>query len=244
MVQVAETSALIFSELDIWMPQDHLANEQPSLTMQNLATFIRGLNEPLAQSTYTAAVGRLSGRKNPPESSSSSFLPELRSATAGSSLECGSTGTAIVEEPSVLFGLSCIKVAFCYFALMSQPVKLSDSLVLDARLTAEIAQRSIAGQIEFWAGLGRAVEGLLRGREVLALRKADAARPLSDCFETVDSSEGRQRVAEYLRTRPFPHYEAAAGQPGLLTRIDSDGTRTVGRFVNRRFEPIPESSDS
>ena len=127
---------------------------------------------------------------------------------------------------------------------MSQPVKLSDSLVLDARLTAEIAQRSIAGQIEFWAGLGRAVEGLLRGREVLALRKADAARPLSDCFEAVDSPEGRQRVAEYLRTRPFPHYEAAAGHPGFLMRIDSDGTRTVGRFVNRRFEPIPESSDS
>jgi ParD-like antitoxin of type II bacterial toxin-antitoxin system len=127
---------------------------------------------------------------------------------------------------------------------MSQPVKLSDSLVLDARLTAEIAQRSIAGQIEFWAGLGRAVEGLLRGREVLALRKADAARPLSECFETVDSPEGRQRVAEYLRTRPFPHYEAASEHPGFLLRIDSDGTRTVGRFVNRRFEPMPQTSDS
>jgi hypothetical protein len=87
---------------------------------------------------------------------------------------------------------------------MSQPVKLSDALILDARLTAEVAQRSIAGQIEFWAGLGRAVEGLLRGREVLALRKADAARPLSECFGTVDSPEGHQRVAEYLRTRPFP----------------------------------------
>ena len=31
---------------------------------------------------------------------------------------------------------------------MSQPVKLSDELVLDARLTAETAERSIAGQIE------------------------------------------------------------------------------------------------
>ena len=129
---------------------------------------------------------------------------------------------------------------------MSQPVKLSDSLVLDARLTAEVAQRSIAGQIEFWAGLGRAAEGLLRGREVLALRKSDAARPLSECFETVDSPEGRQRVAdaEYLRSRPFPHYEAASGHPGFLVRIESDGTRTLGRFVNRRFEQIPQSSDS
>ena len=45
---------------------------------------------------------------------------------------------------------------------MSQPVKVSDSLVLDARLTGEVAERSIAGQIEFWARLGRAIEPLLR----------------------------------------------------------------------------------
>jgi hypothetical protein len=125
---------------------------------------------------------------------------------------------------------------------MSQPVKLSDALVLDARLTAEIAQRSIAGQIEFWASLGRAVEKLLRGREVLALRKTDATRPLSECLESVDSPEGRKRVADYLDSRAFPHYEAAPGRPGLLVRIDADGTQTVGRFVNRRFEPSPDAA--
>ena len=48
---------------------------------------------------------------------------------------------------------------------MGQPVKLSESLVLDARLTGEVAERSIAGQIEFWAGLGRGVESLSRGVE-------------------------------------------------------------------------------
>ena len=46
---------------------------------------------------------------------------------------------------------------------MSQPVKLSDKLVLDARVTAEIAERSIAGQIEFWAQLGRAIEPIIEG---------------------------------------------------------------------------------
>ena len=37
---------------------------------------------------------------------------------------------------------------------MGQPVKLSDALVLDARIAAEAQERSIAGQIEFWAKLG------------------------------------------------------------------------------------------
>ena len=127
---------------------------------------------------------------------------------------------------------------------MSQPVKLSDSLVLDARLSSEFAQRSIAGQIEFWAGLGRAVETLLRGREVLALQKTAAARPLSDCLEAVDSPTGNRRVADYLKSRPFPHYEAVPGRPGLLSRIEENGTRTVGRFVNRKFEPHAEKGDS
>src|SRR5512146_583512 len=52
---------------------------------------------------------------------------------------------------------------------MSQPVKVSDALVLDARLTGEATQRSIAGQIEFWARLGRSIETLLRGDQLLAL---------------------------------------------------------------------------
>jgi hypothetical protein len=118
---------------------------------------------------------------------------------------------------------------------MSQPVKLSDGLVLDARLIGETTERSIAGQIEFWARLGHAIESLLRMPEILALRKAGGAQPLSVCLEDVDSAAGRKRVAEYLRTRPFPHYEQENGQ---LIRIDKDGKRTAGRFVNREFQSL------
>ena len=119
---------------------------------------------------------------------------------------------------------------------MSQPVKLSDELVLDARLTSELAQRSIAGQIEYWAQLGRAIEPLLEGAQALALRRAGAVKPLSECLGAVDSPEGRRRVGEYLQSRPFPHYEPSPDAPGMLIRIEEDGTRTVGRFVNRQFK--------
>src|SRR6185369_8301908 len=102
---------------------------------------------------------------------------------------------------------------------MSQPVKVSDSLVLDARLTGEVAERSIAGQIEFWARLGRAIEPLLRGDKVLALRRAGDTKPLSECIDSVHSPEGRQQLASYLQSRPYPHYEPA-GSSGLLIKID------------------------
>ncbi len=122
---------------------------------------------------------------------------------------------------------------------MSQPVKLSDGLVLDARLAGEILERSIAGQVEFWARLGRSIDLLLEGQQAMALCRQAAARPLSACLASVDSPEGRQRVAAFLDGQPFPHYEAHPDRPGLLVRIDQDGRRTVGRFVNREFRPVP-----
>ena len=119
-------------------------------------------------------------------------------------------------------------------------MKVSDALILEARLVSEIAERSITSQIEYWARLGMAVEPLLRGEEVLALQKAGTATPLSKCIESVDSSKGRQRVVDHLKSQPYPHYEAAS-RPGLLVKIDADGTHTVGRFINRKFKAVKKT---
>lgn len=119
---------------------------------------------------------------------------------------------------------------------MSQPVKLSDALVLDARIAGEAFERSITGQVEFWARLGRAIEPLLQGTQVLALCRNATAQPLSECLESVDSVDGRKRVSEYLNAQPFPHYEQALNEPGFLVRTEADGKREVGRFVNRQFQ--------
>jgi hypothetical protein len=142
------------------------------------------------------------------------------------------------SPPSCLLCISLdALVAKRYLVAMSQPVKLSDDLVLDARLVGKVARRSIAAQVEYWAGLGRAIELVLQGRQALALSQAAAARPLSECLEAVDSPAGRLRVAEYLESRPYPHYAPAPDSPGLLVRVEQDGTRTVGRFVHREFQP-------
>jgi len=118
---------------------------------------------------------------------------------------------------------------------MNHPVKLSEALVLDARLTGQAVRRSIAGQIEFWANVGRAIEPLLQGAVALALCRAGKARPFSDALESVDSAEGRERLSQYLAAQPYPHYEPIPDSAGLLARIEANGKRTVGRFVNRRF---------
>src|SRR5947208_16821208 len=107
---------------------------------------------------------------------------------------------------------------------MSEAVTISDALVLDARLTGEVAERSIAGQIEFWARLGRAIEPLLRGDQAMALRRAGDSRPLSGCLQSVDSPEGRRRVAEHFKARPYRHYEQD-DTTGALNKVNTDDKR-------------------
>jgi hypothetical protein len=123
---------------------------------------------------------------------------------------------------------------------MSMPVKLSDTLVLDARLAGEVMERSIAGQVEFWARLGRAIDPLLNGGQAMAISRRGAARPLADLLAEVEKPAGRKRLAQHLATQPFPRYEAHPSRPGLLVRIDADGSRTVGRFVSRVFTPVAD----
>lgn len=118
---------------------------------------------------------------------------------------------------------------------MSQPVKLSDDLVLEARTVGAVARRSIAGQVEFWARLGKSIEPLLRGDRALALQRSGTVRSLAERIQSVDTDAGRDRVRAYLESRPFPHFEACQDEAGMVVRIDENGTRTRGRFVNREF---------
>lgn len=118
---------------------------------------------------------------------------------------------------------------------MSQPVKLSDALVLDARIAGEAQERSIAGQVEFWAKLGRSMDLLLEGRQVLALRRSAGTQPLSEALASVNTPAGKKRLADTLADQPYPHFKQHPVRPGLLIRTDEGGKQTVGRFVNREF---------
>jgi hypothetical protein len=123
---------------------------------------------------------------------------------------------------------------------MPQPVKLSDALVLAARVAGEEQERSIASQVEYWAKLGRCVEKLFDGRQQAFLRRVTAPVDLGALLEVVDTPKGRQVFREYLESEPFPHYKAHPEHPGLLIRTEEDGRERVGRFVNRAFveEPV------
>lgn len=54
-------------------------------------------------------------------------------------------------------------------------------------------------------------------------------------LDSVDSASGRERLARYLKTRPYPHYESDPSNRDLLVRVEENGTRVLGHFVNKNF---------
>lgn len=80
------------------------------------------------------------------------------------------------------------------------------------------------------------MEDILVGQREL-LGSQLTSEPLSRRLASIDTPVGRGRFTEYLKTQPFPHYTKVADGSGLVARTDSDGTRTVGRFVDRVFVP-------
>jgi hypothetical protein len=116
------------------------------------------------------------------------------------------------------------------------PVKLSGELVEEARSSATLFHRSLTGQIEHWAAIGRAVEAQVPGDALTHLlermggtmkigRVADAAQRqqvmtvLAEFLaQTTDDSTWLRAIS----TRGVPLYGSEAGK---IVRLNPDGSR-------------------
>ena len=130
---------------------------------------------------------------------------------------------------------------------MGLPVKLSDSLVLQARQQAILADRSLTAQIEHWAKLGRAAEQALDFEAQQTLKTVPTAEFLHTdvgphavntlrlALQGVANGNFTQRLQAAVFSSRNPVYEVNPEQTGGVVQVSPDGTRVAGRFVNRRF---------
>lgn len=148
---------------------------------------------------------------------------------------------------------------------MPQPVKLSDSLVQAARDVAPDADRSIAGQIEHWARLGRAAESRLSVDEAVRWKRGEWASAIREpAMPLADDAGGTSwRTAEGVQhraiARPRPLHRGAppgpsAGFPDWLERqrepiqeiCRNCGVRRLaffGSVLRTDFDPAAGGSD-
>jgi len=128
---------------------------------------------------------------------------------------------------------------------MASPMRLSADLIEAAKMEARVQKRSVPMQIEYWAELGRAVEGVIERKDVFAVMqgvktiRVEPALPAAidpqDVFNDLEKNRGTKAVSSKLTGAPF-YYEVSRSRPGLLDRVDvKTGERRTGHFENGQF---------
>ena len=123
------------------------------------------------------------------------------------------------------------------------PVKLSGELVEEARSSAKLFNRSLTGQIEHWAAIGRAIESQLPGDALLRLlermggtmkigRVAEAGQRqeiAAVLTEFLDQAADDGAWLREISARGVPLYGSESGHSGTITRLNPDGSRETIR---------------
>jgi hypothetical protein len=133
---------------------------------------------------------------------------------------------------------------------MSTAIKVSESLAEEARSAAQDADRSLTGQVEHWARLGKAVEPLLTTKTITALKKWPELSPEEEEIEKQRILEALEQFsntpASVLRERigltGKTLYEVDPDDSNKIVQVQPDGRRVRGRIVNRVF--VAETSAS
>jgi hypothetical protein len=123
---------------------------------------------------------------------------------------------------------------------MTVSIRVSDTLFDQAVTAGRFERRSPPGQIEFWAELGQRVANSLAPTDYLALLQGIAElrierrRPPTISADAVFATVERERLIRPV-TQAEVRYEASRSHPGLVDRINAQGERTPGRFVDGVF---------
>ncbi|MEE4166934.1 MAG: hypothetical protein V2I35_13105 [Desulfocapsaceae bacterium] len=130
----------------------------------------------------------------------------------------------------------------------TRSLRIDENLVVQAQRQAKLQRRSINGQVEYWAMLGKAIASKISAADAFAVTQGLKEIRLES---TGNSSIDPETVLEELETdraqgfsgksftsAPF-YFEASAGHPGFLDKVNTvSGERQTGRFQNGVFEAI------
>jgi hypothetical protein len=132
-------------------------------------------------------------------------------------------------------------------------IKISAELAAATRIAAKAADRSLTGQIEHWAKIGRAAELQLSTGAVQALKQTAHTAPsaaternweqLTAALESVHRGEQFTATRHYLQQQDQPLYEADPSDPEGIVQVQPDGSRRRGSMVNRQFQPLGASTN-
>jgi len=129
-------------------------------------------------------------------------------------------------------------------AKTSSPMRLEQTLVQAATAAGQNYKRSAAGQIEYWAEIGRAVERVLDPESIIAVQsglaeiklKLTSGQPIEPdaVFNTLESDRRQATLSDSVTGSDIT-YQASHSRPGMLEQINPDGNVIIGQFRNGQF---------
>lgn len=136
-------------------------------------------------------------------------------------------------------------------AKSSSPIRLQESLMQAAELSAKRFHRSTTEQIEYWADLGRNVSSTLDPDVLLSvlsglvtLKAEPVINPAIDpdtVFQTLEQDRKAGTLSNTLISSAI-NYQTSTKHPGYLEKIDQDGHITTGQFKNGQFVVLKDES--
>ncbi len=130
----------------------------------------------------------------------------------------------------------------------TRSLRIDENLVIQAQREAKVQHRSINGQVEYWATLGKAIASKISTADAFAVTQGlkeirlEPARNISIEPKTILSELEKDR-AKGFSGRPITsasfYFEVSVSQPGFLDKVDTvTGERQTGRFQNGIFEAV------
>ncbi len=127
------------------------------------------------------------------------------------------------------------------------PVRIEKNLMQAASQAGKRLRRSTAEQLEYWADIGRRLEGIVSHdvmldvmtgvtRLTLEPRPEPSIDPDS-IFDALDADRQSGQLANRV-SEASPQYQASRSHPRMLERIDADGAITVGEYRDGHFIPV------
>jgi hypothetical protein len=132
--------------------------------------------------------------------------------------------------------------------MKTRSLRIDENLVIEAQRQAKVQRRSINGQIEYWASLGKAIASKISTADAFAVTQGLKEIRLESSRNIAIDPEAVLNDLEQDRTRGFPgkpvtsapcYFETSLSHPGLLDKVDTvSGKRQTGRFHNGSFEAL------
>ncbi|OQK16928.1 hypothetical protein AU255_03230 [Methyloprofundus sedimenti] len=129
-------------------------------------------------------------------------------------------------------------------AKAASPIRLQQSLMQAAELSAKRFHRSTAEQIEYWADLGRSVSSVLDPDVLLSVVSGvvtiktepvfSSSIDPDKVFQSLENDRKEGALSNTITTSAI-NYQASIKHPGYLEQIDPAGNITTGQFENGQF---------